>query len=191
MRHRTRRVAMLAASVLLAAPTMAPAKSIWISRTPEFLATLKPGQWVRLEGAEQKDHTLSCVEMKLLAGDFVDDDCKLVGIVGRVDVARNEFTIASVPIHPARDAEFESPENTLNSIADVQAGMIIEVEGTYGRDGFLADQVDDETEELRDKYSRLRMTARIERVDVGKRRIQVMGLVFVVSDRTQIKSALR
>ena len=38
-----------------------------------------------------------------------------------------EFTIASVPIRPASNAEFESPDNILNTLSDVRAGMILEV----------------------------------------------------------------
>ena len=72
--------------------------------------------------------------------------------------------------------------------------MIVEVDGTYLNDRtFLAHDVDDESDEMRfprgEKH--LRILGKIEQTDPGRRRIQAMGTVFVITDKTQVKSMIR
>ena len=183
----------LVTALVLGAPSIARAKIERAVRRPDVLKTLKVGQWLRIEGEVRNDRTVSCTEIKLLAGDFQDDDWEMFGQVEVVDRRNGEFRIAMVTIRPSENADFESPDGSIKALADLRPGMLVEVGGTYTKDGFLATDVDDESGGRRafPRQRRIGITARIERVDVARRGITAMGMVFVVTENTQIKSVIR
>jgi len=183
---------LLAMAIALAASDVASAKSARPARATDVLASLKIGQWIRLAGDVQRDHSVACAELKLLAGDFVDNDWELIGRIDRIDTNRGALTIANVPIRLAEDAEFEGHDEGVDPLTVLRAGMVVEVGGTWTRDGFLAEEVDATPEDARDTSGhRLGMTARVERIDLARHRVYAMGLAFVISDGTQVKSLLR
>src|SRR6266516_4226832 len=56
------------------------AQSLAAPSTPAGLFHLvKVGQWVELEGMPQKDQTVLCSEVKILTGDFLEDDWNATG----------------------------------------------------------------------------------------------------------------
>jgi hypothetical protein len=195
MNLRAARLGLVIAMVLLATPTAALCQHAKRDRAADLLTTLKRGQWILLVGRAQKDSSVLCTEVKLLTGDFLDDDWNLTGTVSSVDGRKREFTVGPIRIHPAENADFDSPRGTIKGLSDLRPGMIVDVDGTYMKDRlFLAKEVDDESGELNRKLGtekHIQIMAKIERVDPAKRRIFAMGTMFQVTPQTQLKSVIR
>lgn len=193
MRTPTHAIRVLLLAMALITSTAAHAKSARNARKADVLATLKTGQWIRIEGVLQKDRTLQCTEIKILTGDFLDDDWALTGQIDDVDVRNRRISIGPISVHVAEDAAIEGL-NGHGSFASIRRDMIVEVDGTYLKDRtFLAMDVDDESDEIsfRSGEQRLRVVAKVEAADPGRRRLHAMGLVFILSDETQMKSVIR
>jgi hypothetical protein len=160
----------------------------------ERLASLEVGQWVHIEGSVRADSAGRCDELRLLTGDLLDDDWALKGFVQAVDTLKREFTIGGVRAQASADTRFDSPKKNFRRLAELRAGLLVEIEGTWLKSGrFLAHEVDDETDELaRTPWARNRVMAvgRVERVDARKRLVTVMGLVFEVTERTRLRSVI-
>jgi len=197
------RAAFLAASLLLAlsaaqAPAgPAPAGPAPAGKNPaaaDPLATLKVGHWVRLDGPIQADSTALCEELRVLTGDFLDDDWALRGFVTAVDASRNEIVIGGIRIQVTEDTGFDSPKKSFRKFSDLRAGSLLEVEGAYlKKRRFLAREVDDESDDHpRTPWTRnrIRVVAKVERVDARRRLVTAMGFVFQLTDRTQIRTVI-
>ena len=101
----------------------------------EVFSALKPGQWVKVDGTAESDSLIMCNEMKILIGDFLDDDWSLTGVVRKIDKENRELEILRLPIKIDDDADFESDEDRgFAGIADLKVGMFLEVGGTYLKD---------------------------------------------------------
>jgi len=164
--------------------------------TPEVISTLKAGQWIQLEGTPQKDGLVSCTEVKLLTGDFLDDDWHLRGIVQSIDRKTQEFTVFKVPARLKDQVEYDdSGASKFNDFSDLRIGMLVKLEGTYMKDGsFLCKEIDDETQKVLKRPGldkKIQMVARIERVNATKRSITAMGTTFLVSEDTKLKSVIK
>lgn len=164
--------------------------------TPEkVLASLKPGQWVQLEGVIQRGFTLDCSEVQILTGDFLDDDWGLTGVVRTIDKMQREARILSLPVKFDKDTEFENNTGKFGGFADLKVGMLVELEGTYLKDGtFLAKEVEDESAKMAKKpkmKNEIQAMGKVEKVDVVKRTITLMGVAFQLSDKTECKSAIK
>ena len=183
------------AALLLASPAVVLGKGTQARRAQDMLPQLKTGQWIQLESVIQKDSQVRCTALRLLAGDFLDDDWSLKGRVTSIDVRTRRFKIGRIPIQAGDDARVENMRGMLDGLADIRAGMIVEVDGTYLRNGtFRAKEIEDETAELRSVpgvNQRLAAIGKIERIDVGRRKITVMGIDFLVTEKTQLKSLIR
>jgi len=191
MRSRTYSIGLVTAALFLSAAAAAKPNH---ERGGDPMASLKVGQWIQLLGELPRDRPGVCMEVEPLAGDFVDDDWDLTGRIVAVDRVKHTFTIFNVVVQVASSTHYEGHKNSLSNFGDVRPGMIVEADGTYTRDGFIAKEVDDESDELggrSDKERRVQMTGRVERLDVAKRRITVMGMTFVWNEKTQIKSMIR
>ncbi len=180
-------------AVLLIAPAVSHAKSAR-HRKADVLTTLKIGQWIRIEGVLLKDRTVQCREIKILTGDFLDDDWAITGQIDEIDARSRRLTIGPVAIQVAEDAVIEGQKGRVVELSEIRRGMIVEVDGTYLKNGtFIADDVDDESDEI--SYpageQHLRIVARVEATDSGHRRLHAMGMVFVLTDATQVKSVIR
>jgi hypothetical protein len=192
MNFRGRTISMVVATLLMAPLTAAIGKP---TKGRDLLASLKVGQWIRIEGTPQRDGTMACTEVKQLTGDFLDHDWSVMGTVASVDHRGREFRIGPIRLRLANDAEFEGETGRVfKNLADVRAGMLLEVDGTYTKDGtFLAKDVDDESDEIKSKTEKsrlIRFIAKVEKSDATRRRIITMGTVFVVTPRTQLKSVM-
>jgi hypothetical protein len=188
---------LLAASLLLALSAgRAPAGPAPAGKNgaADPLATLKVGHWVRLEGALQADSTALCDELWLLTGDFLDDDWSLRGYVTAVDTSRKEFVIGGVRIQVTEDTGFDSPKRTFRKFSDLRAGSLLEAEGALLKNRrFLAREVDDESDDRTPipwTRNRIRVVAKVERVDARRRLVTAMGFVFQLTDRTRIRSVI-
>jgi uncharacterized protein DUF5666 len=158
------------------------------------LARLRIGHWILLEGMARGTGPVVCSEARSLAGDFLDDDYTLKGLVRSVDPARQEFSIGACRVRVTRNTTFDHPLGTLRGIKDIRAGMIVDVEGTLLEDGaLLASEVDDESDELAGNPSvrdELEVTAKIEQIDLRRRVVKVLGFEFRINARTRLLSAI-
>jgi hypothetical protein len=185
----------LLAIALLAAVSPSQAQTKTTMSLTETLNILKPGQWVQLEGAIQKDFSVLCAEVQILTGDFLDDDWALAAVIQSLDKMQREAKILRLPIKFQKDTEFENDAGTFRSFADLKVGMLVELEGTYLKDGtFLAKEVEDESAKLAEKprlKNEIQAEGKIEKVDVAKRVITLMGIPFQLTERTRCKSAIK
>lgn len=158
------------------------------------LAALRVGSWIQIEGASQADGSVLCGGLSLLTGDFFDDDWSLKGMVRAIDASRNQLNIGGWSVHVDENTRFEGRTGTLEGLSDLRPGMLVEVEGTYVRSrGFLAQEVDDESDELAIKPAlkdRVMIVGRIEGVDPRRHSIEAMGVTFRLSERARIRSVI-
>ena len=158
------------------------------------LVSLRVGHWVTLDGVQEPGRPVLCTSLRRLAGDLLDEDWSLKGLVKAVDADRQEFSIAGCRIRVNQQTVYGHPNKTFSRFADIRAGMVIEAEGSFLRDGaLLAAEIDDDSHEaarqpnLRDHVELLGV---IERIDVRKRLVTVMGIEFRISEKTRVRSAI-
>jgi hypothetical protein len=178
----------LSGSILLRAQTIKK----W---TPtEIIANAKPGRWVEIDALIKKDQSVFALEVEFPAGDFMDDDWKLLGKVRAVTPAKNEFQVLWVPVRVTKDTEFDDDDG-IKSLDDVKLEMLVKIEGTYMKDGiFLAKEVGDRNKKLKAEPefdTMLEVVGKVEQVDEAKRMITVMGIQFHVTEETQGKSLIK
>ena len=158
------------------------------------MAGLRVGHWVQLEGMVRGSGPAHCSEVRPLAGDFIDDDNSLKGLVKSVDFTRREFSIGACKIRVTGNTAYDNPKGTLRGIADMRPGMIVDVEGTLLQDGtLLAAEVDDESEEIAENprvRDEVEVTGKIERIDPRRHVVTVMGIEFQINARTRMLSAI-
>jgi len=162
---------------------------------PEILAMAKVNQWIKIEGIIQKDGSVLCHEVEFLTGDFLDDDWEFTGIVQKVNLKEKVFFVVRRPVKPGKEVEYDSKKSKFDSFDDVRPGMLVDLEGTYLKDGtFLAKEIENESEkliiepELKDE---VQMVGRIGSVDPKKQQISVMGVPFQLTERTKGKSVIK
>lgn len=180
-------------SVALAALALGRAHGAKGGSALDQLATLKVHQWVQMEGIFAGDSTAGCDELQLLTGDFLDDDWTLKGYIESVDPARREFSIAGIRLRVTENTGFESPKRTFRDLADLHRGQLVEVEGTYLKNRrFLAMEVDDESNEPNEPWrpNLVQAVGKVERVDLRRRLVWVMGFAFHVTDKTRMRSVI-
>jgi len=183
-------IVILALCLLGSIPLSAQTIKKW---TPaDIMAKAEPGQWVELEGSVQKDLSVLALEIEFLTGDFMDDDWELTAKVQAVTPAKNEFQVLLVPVKVAKDAEFG---NSITSLADVTPGMLIELDGTYLKDGiFLAKEIENKTKKLEAKPqldTMIEAVGKIGHVDEAKQIITVMGIQFHITEKTEGRSLIK
>jgi len=158
----------------------------------DIVANAKPGQWVELEGIAQKDLSVLALEIEFLTGDFMDDDWELNGKVQAVNHPENEFQVLVVPVKVSKNTQFDKG---IKSLTDVTPGMLVELEGTYLKDGvFLAKEVEKNTERLKAQPqldTMVEAVGKVEQVDEAKRMITVMGIQFHITEKTEGKSPIK
>jgi hypothetical protein len=193
--RRRRHAATLMILATLLSPAGAHAQTSRNGSVGDRLAGLRVGHWIQLEGMTRASRPVACSEVRPLAGDFLDDDYSVKGLVGSVDPARLEFTIGGSRVRLTRSTTYDSPRGTLRGIAELHAGMILDVEGTLLKDGpLLAAEVDDESDEIATNpqvRSEIEVTGKIERIDLRRQVVTVMGIEFQVTPRTRLLSAIR
>ncbi|MDZ7362417.1 MAG: DUF5666 domain-containing protein [candidate division KSB1 bacterium] len=160
----------------------------------DVFKTLKVGQWVQLEGVPQKDLSVLATEIKFLTGDFQDDDWEVFGEVRAVYRERKEFQILGLKVKVDDKTGFETKETAgkFKSFNDLKAGMLVEIEGSYLKDGtFLAEEVQDETKGKAEEAGTVTLVGKVEKFDPNQRKITVMGITFAITDKTQAKSKIK
>lgn len=155
---------------------------------------LRAGQWVGLTGAPQAPLEAQCLQLRVLAGDFLDDDWAIRGTVLEIDTLRREFVVAGVRVRVDESTLFDSPGRNFKGLGDLRHGMFVDVEGTYLRSGrFLALEVDDETTDVirrPELLERVEVVGRIQRIDTRARVVEVLGIRFQLTDGTRARSLI-
>ena len=185
-------------AVIVSAATSA-AQTSHRSPTPAFLTTLKHGQWIQLEGIPQKDLSVICTEVKVLTGDFLDDDWELRGMVHDLDPAAHEFSVGRYRVHLKAGVEYDDDDDDdagkFKSFSDLHPGRFVKVEGTYLKDGtFLAKEINDESGKVVRKpgiEQSIKIVGKIETVNPTRLTIAAMGSRFLVDDKTKLKSVIK
>lgn len=158
----------------------------------EILANVKVGQWIEIDGAIQPDQSVTAVEIEFRAGDFLDDDWRLLATVKSVSPEQGEFKVFSVPVRVTKETEFDEG---IASLDDIKPEMLVKLEGSYLKEGvFLAKEVDNRAKKLRaepqfDKM--LEVVGKIAQIDEAKRVITVMGIDFHITIETEGKSLIK
>lgn len=159
------------------------------------LAGLRVGQWITLEGVQQGARTVSCTSLRRLVGDLLDEDWSLKGLVKAVDAGRQEFSISGCRVRVNEHTIYGHPKKTFTRFSDIREGMVIEAEGPFLQNGvLLAAEMDEESHELvrhPNLRSQIELQGKIERLDVRKRLVTVMGIDFQVSEKTRVRSAIQ
>ena len=160
--------------------------------TAEIVAKARPGQWVEIDGVIQKDQSVRALEIEFRAGDFMDDDWKLLGKVRTVTPEKNELQVLSVPVKITKDTELD---DGIKSVKDIKPEMLVKLEGTYLNDGiFLAKEVEDKSKKLKAEPEfdmMLEVVGKVGQVDEAKRIITVMGIQFQITEETEGKSLIK
>jgi len=158
----------------------------------EILANAKPGQWVELDGIVQPDLSVLASEIEFLTGDFMDDDWELTAKVQAVTPATGAFQVLTVPVKITKETDFDKD---ITGLADITPGMLIELDGTYLKEGvFLAKEIENKTARAKAKPRRDTMveaSGKIGHVDEAKRTITVMGIQFYITKQTEGKSPIK
>jgi hypothetical protein len=159
--------------------------------TADPLATLKVGHWIQIEGPAT-DSTASCEELRILTGDFLDDDWSLRGYPQAVDTLKHEIHIGAIRAQVTENTGFDSPRPHFQRLADLNTDLLLEIEGTYLKNRrFLAREVDDESDDRRPwPRNRIRIVGKVERVDSRRRLVTAMGYVFQLTEKTRIRSVI-
>ena len=188
-------VLMLALATMVGGPGIARSQRPAPGSPPDPLAGLKVGQWVKLEGGARGASPAPCTAVKLLTGDFLDDDWSLKGTVASVDAGRREFTVSGCRIQVNENTLYDSDRPGFRAFADLRPGTYVEVDGTFLKNRlFLATEVADESDEVARQprlREQLQLVGRVERVDARTRVISIMGMDFQVTAKTQIRSPIR
>jgi hypothetical protein len=181
---------LLAMASFAGAQTMPQAQKKSKMRPAEILAAVKPGQWVQMEGVVQKNFSALCTDVKILTGDIPEDKWSLEGFARSIDPDKQEFKVLLVPVKTQQNTAFKSKGNmAFKSFADVNPKQLLEVDGTYLKDGaFLAVEIEDKSEKLIAKpylQNMVEFYGRVEKVDAASRTITVMGITFQLTDKTE------
>lgn len=191
------RIHVFAAGIVALALAAVDAGEVQTKMTPnEMVAALKPGQWVKVKGTVRSDSAITCNEMRILIGNFLDDDWSIIGVVRKIDQENRKLEILRLPIKIDEDAKFESDEDkNFAGIADLKVGMFLEIGGTYLKDGtFLAGEIDDKSERLEEEPElkhEIRAEGKVERVDAANHRFILMGMAFQVTASTSSRSVIK
>jgi hypothetical protein len=157
----------------------------------DIVAKAKSGQWVDIDGVIQKDRSVHALEVEFLTGDFIDDDWELNAKVEAVNQQENEFQVLSLPVKISKTTQFNKG---IKSLAEITPGMLVELEGTYLKDGvFMAKEVENKTDRLKAKpqlETIIEAIGQVGQVDEAKRIITVMGIQFHVTEKTEGKSPI-
>jgi len=161
-------------------------------RGPGSLDGVRAGQWIRLKGEVQDLDVVRCTDVRVLMGDFLDNDWSVRGTIVAVGPGRR-LTVGPFGIDLTDDAIFENTRGKAVLFSDLRVGALVEAEGSYRKDGtLLADEVDepDDAASRPGSDRQIEILARVEGVNLVKRQIVAMGTVFQVNDDTQVKGVL-
>lgn len=162
----------------------------------DLFKTVKPGQWIQVDGVLQRNMSVRASEVKVLTGDLQNDDWELLGVVRRLNNKRKEFYIMNIRVRTSKETEFEhwddEKADLFKDFSNLKNGMLVEVEGTFLKDGtFLALEVQNETGNPKRDLDEVSVTGKVQKINPSRKTVTVMGTVFEIRKQTDIKSAIK
>lgn len=164
----------------------------------EILIALKPGQWVKVEGIVQKDFSVLCKNIKILTGDFHEDEWSITATARSIDRAKKEFKVLLLPVKKQENTQYKAKRSIVdifNSFADLKESMLVEVDGAYLKDAiFLAVEIEDKSADLVEEpglQNEVEAVGRVERINVAKRTVTLMGITFQFTGKTEGEHAIK
>lgn len=189
---KTRVKAFIFAVTMLAVVSSGMAQVSLQKTAADLFKSLKVGQWVELQGSPQADLTYSTKKVKLLTGDFQDDDWEIRGVVKAINAGQKSFTVFRVPVTVTMETVYESADGLFKAFNDLAVGILVECEGTYLKDGkFSAEEVQRELEFKPTELNELQVVGKVEKIDAVKRTVTVMNSTFRIADATKIQSVVK
>ncbi len=182
--------------IALIAALSSAAAQIKMKKTPaEVMAALKPGQWVKMEGVIQKDFSVLCMDIKALTGDLLEDDWEITAVVRKIEKEKQELALLLLPVKIQPSTEFEDKTGMVKEFADLKPGMLVEADGMYLKDGtFLPKEIENVSAELAGEprlQNEAEIVGKVDKINVDKRTVTVMGVTFHIIAATELKSALK
>jgi hypothetical protein len=181
----------LALGALLALPRPAGAQSG--SQAPsldDWLPRLRKGSWVKVEGQLLPSGGLRATELKVRNGDI--DESQITTTITAMDPSRKQFTTRfGITVQTNGRTEVQaSKSNPRTTLATLQAGDRVEVEGKLQKNGaLLANEIEiKKPEKPGDKGRDEELTGRIESVDVAARQIVLLGITVYLDENTKNKT---
>lgn len=156
------------------------------------LQRLRVGMWVQVEGRRTADGVLEAARVRVYAGER--DEVEIESEVAAVDLVRMTLkTTLGLRVTASSSTEIEGPGGKRQAVlAALAAGDRIDVEGQLEKDGSLrAEKIDVEKEKRpepgRASDSQHELKARIESIDLERRRIVVLGLPVQLRATTRLR----
>lgn len=181
--------------VFLVAPAAVGAQTASNPAVTDPLAGLSVGQWIRLQGTLRGSTSVTCTNVRQLAGDFLDDDWSLKGTVRSTDAAKQEFAIAGCRVSVTGNTTYGRSKGEFGGFPDLKVGMLLEIEGGFLQRGvLLAAEVDDESDELvrrPELKHQIEVVGKIDRLDARRRVLTVMGIDFHVTEKTRLRTVIK
>ncbi len=184
---------MFALTLLAGVASVSHAQSTTLSQADLF-KTLKPGQWIQLEGVPQRDLSVIATEVKFLTGDFQEDDWEVFGAAKAINRGLQEFEILSLKIKTKAETDYQVKDKTrqFTKFEDLKTGLLVEVEGSFLKDGtFMAEEIQDKTISKAAEAGSITFVGKTEKVDPARRAITLMGVTFLMNDQTHVRSAIK
>jgi hypothetical protein len=183
-------------SLLLAMSSSALAQMRMKMSPTEIIGALKAGQWVKMEGKIQRDFSVLTKSIKVLTGDFLESDWSITAVARDVNYNQKDLKLMLLPIKTQADTDYENKTGHLpGGFSDLKKGMLMEVDGTYLKDGtFLAVEIEDVSVELVEEpklVNEVEAVGKIERIDSGSQAVKVMGITFKIISETELRSAVK
>ncbi len=187
-------------NIMLALCLLAVALALPLQAQPRatgaaIVNSLKVGQWVKFQGTPRPDQSVTATKIKLVTGDFKDDAWQAFGPARALDPQKKEFMLLSLRVKVADDAEFSTDaiDKEVKSFTDLRSGMLLEVEGTFLKDGtFLASDIKDQTASTdAEDANEVEFFGKIDKLDAVKRTVTMLGVTFYITDATKLKSAVK
>jgi hypothetical protein len=176
-------------ALCLVASALSAAAHAQNARLDSLFPGLRVGMWVKVEGARTTDGRLDVSAIRVYAGEL--DEVEVVTAVTAVDALKATVqTEVGVRVVTTPDTEIEGPEHQSLSLAFLEAGRRVTIEGQLQKDGsLLAEEIDMKSRpDL--PPGKHALTARIESIDTAARRIVLMGVPAQLREVTRVRSPL-
>lgn len=166
--------------------------AVFAQKAQDFLNKLKVGEWVEIEGVPQEDFTILLTEIKVIYGEFEDDDWEISGTISGVVAEEKKIFIVLLPIKFGDDTEYkhkkDDPEG-IKSFSDIKPGTFVEIEGSFLDSTFLAAEIGPE-KVVEDKKNMIEWKGKVQAVNPASNSFSMLGHNIIFTPETKIKSLI-
>src|SRR5437867_4970506 len=129
------RILLTTSLLLLVLTGSAEAQDQGVLSPARAFGTMKRGQWIRVEGPLQQSQDVLCNQIKIISGALKDSAWSIRGSLRGIDPTKRQLTVGRYRVRLSERPKFDSPSGTLKSFSNLKTGMLVKVEGIYGKDG--------------------------------------------------------